>query len=81
VADFKYLMPGSYYLRAVEDLNNNFSWDTGNYAEKKQPENVWYNPRVMTLRANWDVEESWNVHEYPLLQQKPRELKPKESKK
>jgi len=81
VTDFKYLMPGSYYLRAVEDLNNNFSWDTGNYAEKRQPENVWYNPRILTLRANWDVEESWNVHEYPLLQQKPLELKPKENKK
>jgi len=81
VVDFKYIMPGSYYLRAVEDLNNNFSWDTGDYTKKRQPENVWYNPRIMTLRANWDVEESWNVYEYPLLQQKAMELKPKENKK
>ena len=80
-ADFKYLMPGSYYIRAVEDRNNNFRWDTGNYAEKRQPEKVWYNPRLMNLRANWDVEESWNVNEYPLLLQKPKELKPKGNNK
>jgi len=79
-ADIKYLMPGSYYIRAVEDLNNNFQWDTGNYAKKLQPEKVFYNPRILTLRANWDVEEIWNVNEVPLLLQKPKELKPKEKK-
>jgi len=79
-ADFMYLMPGSYYIRAVEDKNNNFRWDTGNYDQSRQPENVFYNPRIMNLRANWDVEESWNVNEYPLTEQKPKELKPKVSK-
>lgn len=79
-ADFMYLMPGSYYIRAVEDRNNNFRWDTGNYDQKRQPENVYYNPRIMNLRANWDVEENWNVNEYPLTEQKPKELKPKVSK-
>lgn len=79
--DFQYLMPESYYLRAIEDRNNNFIWDTGNYAEKRQPENVYYDPKVMNLRANWDVEEEWNVFEFPLLQQKPKELLPKNDKK
>jgi hypothetical protein len=77
VADFKFLSPGSYYVRVVEDRNDNFKWDTGNYALKLQPENVYYNPREFSLRANWDVEESWNVHEYPLLEQKPAALKSK----
>ena len=81
LADFKYLMPGSYYLRAIEDRNNNFKWDTGNYAEKRQPENVYYDPRVMNLRENWDVEEEWNVFEFPVLQQKPKELQPKNNNK
>jgi hypothetical protein len=80
VADFKFLAPGTYYLRVVEDRNNNFKWDTGNYAEKLQPEQVYYNPRSFSLRANWDVKESWNVHELPILEQKPKELLPKEKK-
>lgn len=78
-AVFMYLMPGSYYLRAVEDRNNNFIWDTGNYAEKRQPERVFYNPRKLDLRANWDVDEIWNVNEYPVMEQKPKELLPKTS--
>jgi len=76
-AEFKYLMPGSYYIRAIEDRNNNFLWDTGNYAEKRQPELVFYDPRRLDLRANWDVDEIWNVNEYSVLEQKPKELLPK----
>lgn len=78
VADFKYLAPGTYFLRIIEDTNGNFRWDTGNYAERKQPENVFYNPKSFVLRANWDVDEPWNVKELPLLEQKPKELMKKE---
>ncbi len=81
VADFKYLTPGTYYLRVIEDLNGNFRWDTGNFAERRQPENVFYNPKALVLRANWDVEELWNVRELPLLEQKPKELIQKEKEK
>jgi len=79
-AEFPYLMPGTYFIRAVEDRNANFLWDTGNFAARRQPENVYYDPRKLDLRANWDVKESWNVNEYPVLQQKPKELMPKVNK-
>ena len=59
VADFKYLSPGTYYLRAVEDLNKNFKWDAGDYTAKRQPEYVYYRPVSVSLRENWDVEETW----------------------
>jgi len=78
VADFMFLAPGTYFLRVVEDANENSRWDTGNYAERRQPENVFYNPKSFVLRANWDVEEPWNVRELPLLEQKPKELMKKE---
>lgn len=78
VADFKYLAPSTYFLRVIEDTNGNFRWDTGNYAERKQPESVYYNPKSFVLRANWDVDEPWNVKELPLLEQKPKELLKKE---
>jgi hypothetical protein len=81
VADFKYLAPGTYFLRTIEDSNGNFKWDTGNFAEKRQPENVFYDPKTLVLRANWDVEELWNVRELPLLEQKPKELIQKDKEK
>lgn len=81
VADFKYLMPGTYYLRAIEDRNGNNKWDTGNYLRKIQPENVYYKPESVNLRANWDVEEEWNVFEKPLQEQKPKALIPKDTQK
>jgi hypothetical protein len=74
LVDFKYLKPGTYYMRAIEDRNNNGKWDTGNLAEKRQPERVFYRPKPVKLRANWDVEDSWDVFFTPLLEQKPREL-------
>jgi hypothetical protein len=81
VADFKYLAPGTYYLRVIEDLNGNFRWDTGSLAERRQPENVFYDPKALVLRANWDVEEPWNVMEFPLLEQKPIDLLQKDKEK
>ena len=76
-ADFQHVAPGTYYLRCIEDANGNGVWDTGNYADKRQPERVYYRPTSVQLRANWDVEETWNVQEFPVLEQKPKELYPK----
>jgi len=81
VADFKYLAPGTYFLRAIDDRNGNFKWDTGSFAEKRQPENVYYDSKALVLRANWDVDEVWNVLETPILEQKPKELLQKDKEK
>ena len=45
----------------VRDKNNNDKWDTGNYLEKIQPEEVIYFPFELELRANWDLNESFNT--------------------
>lgn len=44
---FMDLKPDKYYARLVVDLNGNGKWDTGNYAEKRQPEEVYYSPKNM----------------------------------
>ena len=81
-ADFFYLNPGKIYLRLFYDRNGNGKWDTGSYAEHRQPEEVFYFPTALEVRANWDIEQNWNLHELPVTQQKPKELiKQKESKK
>lgn len=72
--DFFYLNPGKYYVRMFNDRNGNNLWDTGNYAKGIQPEEVYYYPTSFTVRANWDIEQTWRVKDVPIDQQKPREL-------
>lgn len=52
--EIPFLNPGKYQVRIVLDTNNNGVWDTGNYLEKKQPEEVLYLEEPFELRANWD---------------------------
>ena len=83
-AEFYYLKPDKYYLRAFEDNNNNGKWDTGLYFSGLQPENVYYYPAAITCKAKWDVNESWNVKTVDLSRQKPIEItkqKPDKEKK
>lgn len=78
------LKPDKYYARLVVDANNNGKWDTGNYAEKRQPEEVYYSPKRYEVMQNWEVEETWNVKATPWIRQKPLEItknKPKEATK
>ena len=58
---FKLLNPGKYFLRLIKDNNNNDKWDTGNYLKKIQPEEVIYYPFELELRANWDLNETFNT--------------------
>ncbi|MBP1676908.1 MAG: hypothetical protein H6Q20_1467 [Bacteroidetes bacterium] len=78
---FEYLRPGDYFVRAFIDRNRNGVWDTGELISRRSPEEVYYYPKKLTLKANWEFEESWNINEIPLLQQKPAELKKDTAKK
>ena len=83
-ADFYFLNPGKYCARLVIDDNENGLWDTGVYEGRIQPEEVYYYPQVLELKANFDLTQEWNIHQRPLDRQKPDELKkqkPDEDKK
>lgn len=71
---FEYLKPGDYYVRLFIDENGNGRWDPGDFATKRQPEEVFYYPKKLTLMANWEFEETWDYKLVPLLEQKPAEL-------
>lgn len=83
--DFYFLQPSTkYYIRLFNDDNNNGVWDTGNYEEKRQPEEVFYFPKVWEMKANFEFEETWDIHAVPLDKQKLDEIKkqkPDEAKK
>lgn len=75
--------PGNYYLRLTIDANGNGKWDTGNYANHLQPEEVYYYPKKLKLRRNWDLDETWNIYQTALDLQKPEEIrrnKPEQAK-
>ena len=82
-ADLDNVPPGTYYARVILDRNGNGRWDTGNYLQHIQPEEVYYFPKPLKLRRNWDVDQSWNIYQTPLNLQKPEAIKknkPEESK-
>ncbi|MDO4950462.1 MAG: Ig-like domain-containing protein [Bacteroidales bacterium] len=83
-ANFFFVKPGSYYMRAFIDRNGNGLWDEGNYAEDRQPEEVYYFPSTISLRAKWDQEQEWDFMRTPLSRQKPAAItkqKPDKEKK
>ncbi len=73
-AYFEDLAPSTYYIRMFIDENGNKKWDGGNLKEKKQSEIVYYYPKKLQLRANWDVEETWPYKSIDILKQRPEEL-------
>ena len=73
-ADFFYLKPGEYFIRCFIDANKNGVWDTGNYNEGRWPEEVFYFPQKMAVKANWDLEQEWAIRSIDKSQQKPKEI-------
>jgi hypothetical protein len=61
--DFSLIKPDVYTLRLIYDENKNKVWDSGNYLEKIQPENVIYFPKDIDVRANWDVQQTFILKE------------------
>ena len=74
-ADFYYLAPGRYAARLVRDVNRNGKWDTGDYEQHLQPEEVFYYPQMIEFKANFDVLQDWDLNAKALDLQKPDEIK------
>ncbi|MFB0499137.1 hypothetical protein ABID99_005374 [Mucilaginibacter sp. OAE612] len=54
---YKGILAAKYYVRIIYDENKNGKWDSGNVRLKRQPENIWLNEKLITLRPNWEAEE------------------------
>ena len=83
-AEFKYVTPGKFYLRAFIDANGNGVWDTGDYDADRQAEAVYYYSKELECKEKWDVTESWNPTATPRFRQKPQAIvkqKPDQAKK
>lgn len=59
--EFNLLEPAMYSIRVIYDENKNKVWDSGNFLEKRQPEEVIYFPKEIDVRANWDIDQVVNL--------------------
>ena len=59
--EFNLLEPALFTLRLIYDDNKNKEWDSGNYLEKRQAEEVVYLSKEIDVRANWDVDQVFDV--------------------
>lgn len=74
-ADFYDLLPDTYYLMMVLDRNGNNKWDTGNYNQHLQPEDVFYYNGGIKLKKFSDITLTWNVYDLPVDKQKPEAIR------
>lgn len=74
-AEFINMLPAKYYARLYIDRNGNGKYDTGNYDERRQPEETYYYPGAVNLKKNWDIEQAWDINAVAIDLQKPEEIK------
>ena len=58
---FKNLDPKNYSFRVIFDVNKNGKWDSGNFLLRTNPEKIKYYDKVIEIRANWDLNEPFNL--------------------
>lgn len=57
-----YVDAGKYILKIIDDKNNNYRWDPGIYLKDVEPERVTYYNKMIDIRANWELEETWRFN-------------------
>jgi hypothetical protein len=77
--DFNLLEPALFTLRLIYDENKNKVYDSGSYLEKRYAEEVIYFSKEIDVRANWDVEQIFDVS-LPYTPE-PKKKQEKEKKK
>jgi hypothetical protein len=49
------MLPGTYKIRIIEDLNNNGRWDTSDFENNTMPEKVIVSSGILKLKANFQL--------------------------
>ena len=52
------ILPGTYKIKYIYDINGNNSWDNGDFNQKQQPEQVGYFKEKLVIKPYWDLEQS-----------------------
>lgn len=81
VARFPYLAPADYYARFVTRplpadslTRDELKFHPGDYDSRTQPDDVYYYPKVLSLKRH-DRSEQWDLNSTPVDRQKPEAIK------
>ena len=58
---FENILPSKYFIRIIEDANENNKWDTGDFLKRISPEKTYHYKKELIVRANWVLEERINL--------------------
>lgn len=59
--EFKNMIEGDYFIKAINDFNNNGRWNTGHYGMKLLPEPIYFFQKKLSMKDGWDVEDKWVI--------------------
>lgn len=59
---FNNLLPGTYFIKVIEDANKNNLFDVGDYFSNKQPEIIYFNNSPIKILAGWEIENEWIIN-------------------
>ncbi|MDR1860279.1 MAG: Ig-like domain-containing protein [Bacteroidales bacterium] len=59
--EMPFIKPEKYRVKIVIDKNHNGKWDTGSLDGKIQPEGIAYYPKVLKIKSNFDIHETWRL--------------------
>lgn len=65
---YKDYITGKYNVRVIYDDNKNGKWDSGNVKLRRQPESIWVDPEIISLRPNWEQTTPISVPKEPANQ-------------
>ena len=77
---FDYLAPTTFFLRLYIDEDGDGKWTTGDWLTKRQAEPIYYYPKKLKLRANWDFEEMFDHLAQPRWKSRPKALQNKQER-
>jgi hypothetical protein len=60
---FENLKEEKYKIKVIIDKNGNGIWDIGNFDNDIQPETVKYFDKIITVRKNWEIEETFFIQD------------------
>lgn len=58
---YQFINPAKYKFKVIFDDNGNRKWDSGYYPDKIQPEKSIFFNKEIDVRANWEIEETWQI--------------------
>jgi hypothetical protein len=68
VLSYKDYITGKYIIKVIYDDNNNGKWDSGSVHLRRQPENIWIDPEIVTLRPNWEQQTTLKIPKESTIQ-------------